>query len=260
MREQMERPYSIHGRKHRCHLLEDWMLQLVEGVQDDRGGHGNSLSLAVAVIEHDILRVRRPNEAGEILQPHVLHARYPIDRRVEISICDVALLCYICICNQLRKKERVQIDGFVVVQGTTCTFERYEASFKKMLEVEIAHEAASACGAENDLGDVELLGSVEGEAHGYIGDDACHRRRIIVEIPEEVTEGGEGGFLDRIAQRSDVLGGVFVGGRQAVGDGLEAEVWEGAERGEGLRPEQASVVEVGVDEGNVVAMGIEELG
>ena len=56
-----------------------------------------------------------------------------------------------------------------------------------------------------------------------------------------------------------MLGGVGGGGRwEAIGDGLEAEGGDAAEGGRALGLEEAAVVEVGVDEGDVETSVVEE--
>ena len=56
------------------------------------------------------------------------------------------------------------------------------------------------------------------------------------------------------------MGGILVGRREAVRNRLEAEVWEAVEGGDGSGPEEAFVVEVGVDKGDVEATEMEQLG
>jgi len=70
----------------------------------------------------------------------------------------------------------------------------------------------------------------------------------------EAVDGGGG------AEGGDVLGGVGVGEGQAVGDGCEAEVRQAVEGAGAAGAEEATVVELGVDEGDVETSGMQKLG
>jgi len=63
-----------------------------------------------------------------------------------------------------------------------------------------------------------------------------------------------------VAERGDVLGGVGFGGREAVVDGGEAKPLRAVERVGPSRAQVAAVVELVVDEGDVEAASVEELG
>ena len=56
-----------------------------------------------------------------------------------------------------------------------------------------------------------------------------------------------------VAKRRHFLGGVAMVRREAVGDGLEAEVRQSGDGGVAMGADEAVVVEVGVDEGHVEA-------
>lgn len=70
---------------------------------------------------------------------------------------------------------------------------------------------------------------------------------------KEVEEGRQAVLLDGSAEGGDVLGGVLVGGREAVGDGLEPEVGKTVEGGGTTGLEEAVMVSLGVHEGDVEA-------
>ena len=63
-----------------------------------------------------------------------------------------------------------------------------------------------------------------------------------------------------VADGRGVLRGVGVGRRQAVRDGGEAEVPEARDGGGAPGPDEAAVVVLGVDEGDVEAPGVEDRG
>ena len=131
---------------------------------------------------------------------------------------------------------------------------------KKVFVVKVTEEATSAGGPEQHLRDAELIGGVEGEAHAAVGDDAGERRDvgIGVETAEEGGEGGEGVDGSGVTERRDVLSDLRVRRREAVGDRLEPE--GGDVGGDGAGVEEAAVVELRVDEGDVEALRVEELG
>ena len=143
------------------------------------------------------------------------------------------------------------------------TFQWHVASFDELGEVEVPHEAARARGPEDQSQDPHLLGDPLREAHHAVGYDAADRRgpRRRVQPRQQVPErrgavlgGGE-------AERGDVLRDVVVGGRrQAVRHGLEAEAGGAGERRRAAGPEQAAVVVLGVDVGDVEPPGVQRLG
>ena len=131
----------------------------------------------------------------------------------------------------------------------------------KILIVHIPQETASASAPKHDLRHPEALRRLEREAHHAVGDDAADRRgRGGVELLDEAAEGVQAGGGDGDAERGEVLRGVGVGGREAVGDGLEAEPREAGHGGGAVGADEAAVVVVGVDEGDEEAAAVEELG
>lgn len=132
-----------------------------------------------------------------------------------------------------------------------------------LLELRICIEATSARGPEQNLRDPELLRGVGGEAHDSVGDDARHGRPLGggVEPPEQLPEGSQAGRGRGLAQRRYVLGDVgILRRREAVGDRLEAEGVDAVEGVAAAGVEEAAVVVVGVDEGDVEAVVVEDLG
>jgi hypothetical protein len=81
-----------------------------------------------------------------------------------------------------------------------------------------------------------------------------------VELSEEAPEVRQAGLHGGAAERRHVLGGVGVGRRQAVRDGGELEVRESVQRAGAAGTEEAAVVELRVDEGDVEAPAVEDLG
>jgi hypothetical protein len=124
--------------------------------------------------------------------------------------------------------------------------------------VAVAEEADGAGSPELDVGKAELLGGVDGEAHDDVGDDAGDGR--VAEVREQAAEGPEAGLRGGLAQRGDVLRDVVVlRRRQAVGDGGEAEAREAGHGRRPAGPDEARLVVLGVDEGDVEAPGVQQL-
>jgi len=149
------------------------------------------------------------------------------------------------------------LDAVLEVRGG---LERHEARVDEAPVVPVPHEPARAGGPERGDGHAELPGGVEAERHDGVRDEAGDSRGRGVGVDpgeqrEEVREaGGHGG----VAERGDVLRGVGVGRREAVRDGVEAEPGHAVQRAAGAV--QAPVVELGVDEGDLEATRVEELG
>jgi hypothetical protein len=142
------------------------------------------------------------------------------------------------------------------------TFEGHVASLDELVKVEVRQDPASAGRAEEVGGQAQLLGDVHGVPHGDVDDDAAHGRRPFraVEPLDERPDGGGARPPRGLAERPDVLRGVDVGRGQPVGDGLEPEAG-GAGDGPGPpRAEEAAVVVLGVDEGDVEAPRVQGLG
>uniref|UniRef100_A0A1D1XXD7 Rhombotin-2 n=1 Tax=Anthurium amnicola TaxID=1678845 RepID=A0A1D1XXD7_9ARAE len=143
-----------------------------------------------------------------------------------------------------------------------CTFEREESPVDEFFVVKVSHKSTGACCPEQDLGDAEFLSGIEGEAHGPVGDDTGDRgdvaRRVLCD--EQVAKKGKAGVHCGHAERGDVLRGIEVRGREAIGDGVEAKVREASEGRGAPRLEEAAVVVLGVDEGDVEATGVETKG
>uniref|UniRef100_J3LYF4 Uncharacterized protein n=1 Tax=Oryza brachyantha TaxID=4533 RepID=J3LYF4_ORYBR len=129
----------------------------------------------------------------------------------------------------------------------------------------VAHVAAGAGSPEERARHAELPGGVEREAHDVVADDASDARRrpgggVGVEVGEEAGEVREARLPGGAAERRHVLRRVGVGRRKAVGDGGEAEPREAVQRGGAPGAEEPAMVELGVDEGDVEAPAVEDLG
>jgi hypothetical protein len=144
------------------------------------------------------------------------------------------------------------------------TFEREDALVEEGTVVAVAHVAADAGRPEERARHAELPGGVDGEAHDVVGDDARDGRGlgggVGVEVGEEAAEVREARLPGGAAERGHVLRRVGVGRREAVRDGGEAEPREAVQRGGAAGAEEAAVVELGVDEGDVEATVVEDLG
>ena len=113
-----------------------------------------------------------------------------------------------------------------------------------------------------------------GKRHETVNDKAAHRRRNdtfsrfssncpVVDLGDELEQRSGEVLPGGLAKGRDVLGGVGVRRRRhPIGDGLEAEAAaaEGGIGVEGSAFEEALVVVFGVDEGDVEALVVEELG
>nr|ACN27943.1 unknown [Zea mays] len=230
-RQQRERAQRVHlaRQAERAHGRHRLALQLVEGVED----HGRRARRAPRLLEdvahHVLVRVRGADEAREVPEPHVPQPRHVLHRRVKESV------------RQLLH-----------------TFERSEATALEEVVVAVAEEADGAGSPELDVGKAELLGGVDGEAHDDVGDDAGDGR--VAEVREQAAEGPEAGLRGGLAQRGDVLRDVVVlRRRQAVGDGGEAEAREAGHGRRPAGPDEARLVVLGVDEGDVEAPGVQQL-
>ena len=108
---------------------------------------------------------------------------------------------------------------------------------------------------------VDLPGGFQGKVHDVVADDAGDKRHVRggLETLEQGPEMRETGLLRGAAEGGHVLGGVRVGRRQAIRDGGETEAREAVERSRAAGPEQAAVVVLAVDEGDVEAPAVEDL-
>ena len=128
--------------------------------------------------------------------------------------------------------------------------------------LKVTHIPTSTSRPEKHIRNPQLLCHIEGESHATIGNDAGHRRRVQgrVELPENLPEVREAVLPGGLAQRGCVLRGSRVRRREPIGDGLEAKGREAVEGVGASGFEEALVVVLGVDEGNVEALVVEELG
>ena len=142
------------------------------------------------------------------------------------------------------------------------TFEREDALLHEVAVIAVAHVAADAGRPEEGARHGDVSGCFQGEAHDVVADDASDRRHVRggVELGEEAREMREAVLHGGAAERRHVLGGVDVGRGQTLRDGGEAEVREAVERAGAAGAEQAAVVELRVDEGDVEAPAVEDLG
>lgn len=159
-------------------------------------------------------------------------------------------------------EEEEEEDDEWINQVTLVTFEWYITPLDELVVVKITQGTTSTRSVEHILRDAHLLGGIKGDAHDPVGDNAGHRRHAGsgVEPLEKRKEVVADVVSDGLAQRRDVLRPVPVGGGQAVGDGLEAEVVEALDGVGAAGGYEAAVVVLGVDEGDVEALGVEELG
>ncbi|KAL0909646.1 hypothetical protein M5K25_020532 [Dendrobium thyrsiflorum] len=99
-----------------------------------------------------------------------------------------------------------------------------ETTIDEVLIMDVAEEAASAGCPEQDFWDAELTSGVEREGHDSVGDDAGDRRGIIIQLGDETAEGGEEVLRCGVGEDWGVMRGFIIINREAVGDGLVAEV------------------------------------
>ncbi|KAK9123804.1 hypothetical protein Sjap_013406 [Stephania japonica] len=130
---------------------------------------------------------------------------------------------------------------------------------------EVCPEAGSADGAESNGFDAQFFCDINSERHDAVTNNASDGRavRVVTNGENEVSEvrGHNGVHVERFGQVGEVARGAWVVVGGTVGDGLEAE--ETGEAGEaGLdvgELEEAFVVVVGVEEGDLDAGKAEEL-
>lgn len=144
-----------------------------------------------------------------------------------------------------------------------ATFERDEASVDELLVVEVPHEATSRGREELHLRDTNLPSDSGREGHNSIGDDAGDRWRAALLGGEPRQQGPERGgavAVEGVDEHRRVV--LRDGEREAVVDDLHAERRSGqaggADGGLALGADEAGVVELGVDEGDDRATGVEE--
>ncbi|KAF7809188.1 hypothetical protein G2W53_035931 [Senna tora] len=121
----------------------------------------------------------------------------------------------------------------------------------KTWHVFYTHVGHSRGSPELNLGNAEFTRHLNSKAHDAIRHDAAHRRDAGggVEARDEILERLHGVLLRVVQELRDTLGGVRVGGRDAIRDGLEPEPLEVPDGVGALGAEEAAVVEFGVDEG-----------
>ncbi|WVZ84783.1 hypothetical protein U9M48_031772, partial [Paspalum notatum var. saurae] len=228
-----ERAHGVDGRQQLGHGVQRRGVELVEGVDDDRGRLRHAGSLVDEEVEHDVVGVRGAHEAGEVAQLQVLgRAGDPVDDGVpQIAVGELLLVL---------ERDEAAVDEVAVV------------------------EAAGAGGPERGAAKAELPRGAERESHGAVSDDAGDGRAALslglgADARDEGLEAGQAGGHGGVAERGDVLRGVGVGEREAVVDGREAEPRRPVQRAGPARAEMTLVVELVVDEGDVEAAGVEQL-
>ncbi|WVZ77085.1 hypothetical protein U9M48_024986, partial [Paspalum notatum var. saurae] len=228
-----KRADGVQRREDGAHGVQRRGLQVVEGVDHDGVRERQPLDLAHEDVEHDVSPVLGADEAGEVAQLHaVAHAANAVHQGGEVAAGDVRELG-------------------VVREG-------HEAPVDELAVVAVAHEPAGAGRPERGHRHADRPGGVVAERHDAVDDEAGDGGRR--EVGEEGEEGLEAGGHGGVEERRDVLRGVGVRRREAVGDGGEAEAGHAVERAGATRAEQAAVVELGVDEGDVEAAPVEQLG
>ncbi|XBH75522.1 hypothetical protein VPH35_102272 [Triticum aestivum] len=231
----MERADGVDlGQAERLHGRHRLSLKVVEGIDDHRRRADRALRNAEREMQHVVVRGRAAYEGREVPEPHVLHARHVIHRRVKVLICQL-------------------LD----------VFDRCEATVEEEPVVADTDITDGAGRPQLDIGEAELPGRFHGEVHNDVGDEASHGRVAsgwVIELREEAAEGPEAGLREGLTQRRDVLRDIVVRRRQAVWNGGEAEPRDAGHRGRAPRADEAGVVVLGVDEGDVEAAGVEHLG
>lgn len=145
------------------------------------------------------------------------------------------------------------------------TFEWDKAHINNLASISVSHDATSTGCPEQHTRNPQFFRHTEREAHDAVGDNAGHRRYAglcsVIEARDKVSKGSQEVGFDGVGKGGGVLGGVLVvRGRKAIGYGGEAEVGEAVEGRGASGSEEATVVEVGVDECDVEATVVEEFG
>ena len=139
------------------------------------------------------------------------------------------------------------------------TFEGSKALIDKIAILNVAHEAASASRPEENVGNSKLLSSVKSEAHDAVRNYARDRRAVVVEFGNKVFKVRQAVFSGGITEAGDVLGGIDIGGRETIRNGLELE-GGGALQGVWTPSfEKAAMVVFCVDKGDMEPSEMEEL-
>ena len=128
--------------------------------------------------------------------------------------------------------------------------------------MKVAQQATSTGCPKKSVRNSQFLGDIKSERHDSVRDDTGHGRDggVVAEAAEKLSEGSQAVICRGGAEGGDVLRGVGVRRRQAVGDCGEAEgIADGFEGGSAAGIEESAVVELGVDEGDVEALVVEEL-
>ncbi|WVZ85184.1 hypothetical protein U9M48_032134 [Paspalum notatum var. saurae] len=229
-----ERAHGVDGREQLGHGVQQRGVELVEGVDDDRGRLRHAGRLVDEEVEHDVVGVRGAHEAGEVAQLQVLgRAGDPVDDGVpQVAVGELLLV-----------------------------LERDETAVDEVAVVVVAEEAAGAGGPERGAAEAELPRGAEREGHDAVADDAGDGRAALglglgADARDEGLEAGQAGGHGGVAERGDVLRGVGVGEREAVVDGREAEPRRAVQRAWPPRAQVTPVVELVVDEGDVEAAGV----
>lgn len=139
------------------------------------------------------------------------------------------------------------------------TFEWSQTLIDKIAILHVAHEAASTSCPEKNFRNAKLLSSIKSEAHGAIRNYASDWRAIVVEVGKKVSKGRQAVFSGGDTEGGNVLGGINIGGRETIGNGLELEGGDALEGVWTPRFEQAVMVVLCVDKGNVEPSEMKEL-
>ena len=94
--EREERADGVHAREDAAHRVDDVLLQRVERVEDDPLRAVRVLGLVAVEVDHEFVRVRRADEAGNVSQTDARHPGHPVEHRVQVPVGQVALICSMC--------------------------------------------------------------------------------------------------------------------------------------------------------------------
>ncbi|KAF7802438.1 hypothetical protein G2W53_041549 [Senna tora] len=139
-----------------------------------------------------------------------------------------------------------------------------QASISRVFS-ERSHKATRTGSPEEDTWNAENVGRLDRKSHASIGNNTSNGRDKAsgsrsFEASHELEKRSKAGVASGIAERRDVLGGIGIGGREAVRDGYVAKVRKAMEGVGTLGSEEAFVVELGVDKGDVEAFGLKDFG
>uniref|UniRef100_A0A804NXN9 Uncharacterized protein n=1 Tax=Zea mays TaxID=4577 RepID=A0A804NXN9_MAIZE len=99
--EREKRADGVDAREDAAQRAHDVLLQRVERVDDDPLRAARVLGLPAVEVDHELVRVRRADEAGHVSQTDAPHPGHPVEHRVQVPVGQVALICSLSVARSL---------------------------------------------------------------------------------------------------------------------------------------------------------------